>query len=188
MNNEIRHKLNLAAYHEMGHVTMTYYLGYECEHARILTNPNNAGNGKIRFANKLALFDNRISNGEPLDDVYYRMMAKDYIWILLAGKISEKIYLLNNNFSQDDQITFDNGSESDLEKVNRINKILGIQICDEIIEIASLIKEITFQKNIITLSNKLLETQTEKFRGLDKSEDDVKIIHHQTIFSIINFD
>lgn len=117
------------AYHESGHIIMTYSAEYACDGVTIL--PNGDGNTTMNYGNDLLLVA-ALSNFIAEPDIFYglpeqmRMRVFDVgfplAFILIAGAVAEAIH--RQGGIPDDNLLVEL-SGPDLERVANINNILA---------------------------------------------------------------
>lgn len=119
------------AFHESGHIVMTYFAGYTCEDVELMTNEPGNGKTTMNYGEDLLLIT-AITNARNEPGIYNGLskeiksqsvvVANRISTILLAGSIAESIYLNQGNVNGDMEVEI---SGPDLIRVSSVDYLLS---------------------------------------------------------------
>jgi hypothetical protein len=119
------------AFHESGHIVMTYFAGYTCDKVELLTNEPGNGKTTMNYENDLLLIT-AITNVKTNPDIFNRLprelksqslvVSNRISTILLAGSIAESIYLNSGQENGNMEVEI---SGPDLIRVDNVHSFLS---------------------------------------------------------------
>ncbi len=158
--------IKVAAIHEAAHIVIAYYCGYPPNEVFVTVDGKGGYSASYGCSHGLAikliereLDKDNFTIEDELEEDIFRVIAQNFLTILISGGVAEAVYINNSTSSDNIQIKL---TGKDLRQAEAISKYLGVDIEEEKRAMYECLKGKIFWDSIIHLSEKIMLSENLK--------------------------